>query len=126
MNRYIEERINIEYNKSYYGLISSVESEKTLYRDKRRWLYDWMSRTQNTTLKLYPNYAETQKNISASLDKFYMSPEDKRVADAKVDDLQTDFLNIIKQLQADQFHEEEKHRSDGHSGLKQMRTTEGL
>ena len=55
-----------------------------------------------------------------------MTEEEQRLRQEQVDVLKKEFHKLAQFAAASQFHEEEKQRTEGQSGIKQIRTRKGL
>ena len=68
-----------------------------------------------------------KKPVEAKVKKIVgnMTNEEKEEKLKTIKELQEDFYQISKQVQSNEFHEEEKGRSGANSGIKQIRANNG-
>ena len=69
---------------------------------------------------------ESMKTSVENLKDGQMTPEEQLARKEKVDVLKAEFLKLAQYTASAQFHEEEKQRTEGQSGIKQIRTSRGI
>ena len=69
---------------------------------------------------------EAMKTSVENLKGGQMTAEELKLRKEKVDVLKAEFFKLAQYAASTQFHEEEKQRTEGQSGIKQIRTSKGM
>ena len=130
--KYIKDEMVEKRYKVYLGdkLLPYVKKMALRYSadDSKDWVKVGLKRYSEEVQQTVDKLDESKVDIAKKLDvllKGELSEKEKQEKLAKIKELQNDFYLLARQVQLNQFHEEEKQRSDGQSGIKQIRTRGG-
>lgn len=111
-----------KYSRFTY-LVNAMKVFKEKYEKGSKWLNDKLKKNKENIEKKAKDFEAVQTGLQTVFDALSgdMNEQEKKARLEKINELQNDFYLLTKQVQGDSFHEEEKQRSDGNSGIKQIR-----